>query len=119
MLHNRVRLSQTTSGRLDRVSKRLGIRKNLLCRVALLYSLEKGRIEETGSVETDGLEFNLSTLFGSFTGVFVDMINIVQPDSNDETWTNYANIHIERGVDYLQSNASSLRDISALFRGVK
>lgn len=116
MLHNRVRLSQTTSGRLDRVSKKLGIRKNLLCRVALLYSLEKGKIDNADIPETDGLEFNLSTLFGTFTGVFVDMINTVQSNSSDETWTDYANIHIERGVNHLQSNVSNLRDLSSLFR---
>ena len=115
MLHNRVRLSQTASGRLDRVSKRLGIRKNLLCRVALLLSLEKGEIDLQDKIETDGLEFNLSTLFGSFTGVFVDMINIVQPDSSDDTWANYANIHIERGADFLQTNIKNTEDLSSLF----
>ena len=115
MLHNRVRLSQTTSGKLDRVSKRLGVRKNLLCRVALLYSLEEGGLDPNNSIETDGLEFNLSTLFGSFSGVFVDMIKLVQPDCTNESWTDYANMHIERGVEFLVVKIKTTQALSSLF----
>ncbi len=108
MLPNRMRISKVATDNLKILKGRTGLTPNIVCRMALLVSLEDGARGGQRSIEQVGSEFNGSTLFGEF-GLFFDAL-IQQVHGKLDTKQSAAVIasHIDDGLERLRKSRSLL-----------
>lgn len=107
MLPKRLRISKAATDNLKMLKSRTGLTPNLICRMALLLSLEEGpSAGERGAVHELGSEFNAPTLFGEFAFLFEAMLRQVhgQLDSKDCTLAIIG--HIDNGLERLRKSRS-------------
>lgn len=100
--------------------QRTGLTPNLLCRMAIMLSLEEGPIGNAPPPDEDGSEFNAYTLTGEYSGLFAAMIRLVEeglnpgePLANSELLQRLRG-HIHRGVGTLSVRVKSPGDIFGL-----
>ncbi|WP_264753781.1 DNA sulfur modification protein DndE [Acinetobacter venetianus] len=84
------------------LKQRTGLTPNLLCRIALMMSLEEGALGNIPLPNEDGSEFNAYTLTGDNTDLFLSLLRYVE-DNIDEPLENKVLLdrmrgHIHRGV---------------------
>lgn len=100
----KLKLSEETSKHLEYLSKRLGLRRNVVCRLAIGRSLtEKESVGTMNPKDSNGYEFNRYTLTGEYDSVFKALI--VQHERKKmhdaEYFAKYLRNHIERGINML------------------
>ena len=100
----RLKISEETSKRLEYLSKRLGLRRNIVCRLAIGRSLaENESVKTVDPKDSNGYEFNRYTLTGEYDSIFKALI--IQHEKkwvhDAEYFTKYLRNHIERGVNLL------------------
>ncbi len=115
----KLKISGDATSRLRSIRQRTGITPNLLCRIAVMLSLEEGPVA-TPAPDEDGQEFNAYTLTGDYNGLIGAMLKFVEEDegrsgplSNDELLARFR-AHIHRGVGTLSVRAKSPADIGRL-----
>lgn len=120
MRYVKLNASTDASSRLRSLQQRTGLTPNLLCRIAVMLSLEAGPIGTVRAPDDKGREFNSYTLTGELTGVIGAMVRFVEesegggePLPNDELVHRFA-AHIHRGVGLLSVRAKSPADILRL-----
>lgn len=74
MSFNRIQISQDATNRIRLLKGRIGLRPNILCRFALLYSLNEPRIPNPADYDKDGMEFNRYTLTGEWDSFFIALL---------------------------------------------
>jgi len=116
MQYSKLRISTDASGKLRSLRQRIGITPNLLCRYALLMSLEDGPIGNTPVPDDDGQEFNAYTLTGDQTQFFLATISYVEDPSGrkkltEERILELLRSHIHRGVGALAVRLKSPADL--------
>ena len=74
MSFNRIQISQDATYRIRQLKGRTGLRPNILCRFALLYSLNEPRIPNPVDSDKDGMEFNRYTLTGEWDSFFIALL---------------------------------------------
>ena len=105
-MSNRLKISKESSKKLEYLSKRLGLRRNVVCRLAVGRSLAvKESVESFKPKDSAGFEFNRYTLTGEHDYVFKALV--VQHEgrrlSDNEYFSKYFRRHIERGIELLYS----------------
>lgn len=119
MQFTRLWVGQLTSGQLSHLT-RMGIRPNLLCRIAFCLSLREPDVPDP-ILYDDGQvrEFNRSTLLGQWDILFVSLLkeylrrNGLDPEQDLE---GHFRAHICRGVRLLTARFSRLSDLGDIIR---
>ena len=120
MRFSKLRISTDATSRLRTIRQRTGLTPNLLCRVAIMLSLEEGPVGETRAADEQGQEFNGYTLTGDYNGMIGALLRFVEETegdagalANDELLRRLQS-HIHRGVATLSVRAKSPADLSRL-----
>lgn len=121
MQFTRIWVGQQTDGQLRNLT-RLGIRPNLICRLAFCLSLREPDTPDL-SLYDDGQvrEFNRSTLLGQWDPLFVCLLKEYQrshaldPECDLE---DHFRAHISRGVRLMSTRLSKLSDIGDLLKTI-
>jgi DNA sulfur modification protein DndE len=101
---SKLKLSKAASDKVDLLSNRLDIRRNIVCRLAVGRSLREPKsVRSLKPANDDGREFNRYTLTGDFDPIFKALI--VQHEAkkvNDrEYFAVFLRNHIENGINLL------------------
>ena len=100
-MSNRLKISKESSKKLEYLSKRLGLRRNVVGRSLAV----KESVESFKPKDSAGFEFNRYTLTGEHDYVFKALV--VQHEgrrlSDNEYFSKYFRRHIERGIELLYS----------------
>ena len=107
---DKLKLSKRSSEYLNFLSVRLNLKRNLICRIAICVSLNSNEpVSESIENDTDGYEFNKSTVIGPDEVLFKALSSFVQKKPSD---SNFFNIvirnHIERGLEKLFENYQTI-----------
>lgn len=121
MRFNKLKISTDATSRLRALRQRTGLTPNLLCRAAVMLSLEEGAVGKIARPDENGQEFNAYTLTGDYNDLFGALLRYVEeteagladPLDNDELLARFRS-HIHRGVATLSVRAKSPADISRL-----
>jgi DNA sulfur modification protein DndE len=106
MLPKRLRISKAATDNLKMLKGRTGITPNLICRMALLLSLEDGPRGGRNLVEAVGSEFNAPTLFGEFGFLFEALIRQVHGKVDTKQCAAIIISHIDDGLARLRKSRS-------------
>lgn len=102
MLPKRLHVSKASADALKLLKARTGITPNILCRMALLLSLESGRSKGRRKTDQEGNEFNAPTLFGEFAPIFRALIFEVHGKLDAKETADVIASHIEDGLVHLR-----------------
>jgi DNA sulfur modification protein DndE len=123
MLPNRLRISKQATDSLRLLKSRTGLTPNLLCRAALVISLEEGASAGERQTDLEGSELNLGTLFGDNVGVYECLIRQVHGNVEGRTLNVLIAAHVDSGIDLLKKSRSLgdfvRHSVGTLDRGVK
>ena len=110
-MKNRLKLSEKATKQLINLSKKLDVRRNIICRLAVGKSLtiEKS-VKDFKTEDSKGLEFNRTTLTGDQDLIFKSLILQHEKNPIDEEiyFPQYFRNHIERGLDILSSEYTKI-----------
>ncbi len=114
----RLRLSTSTSNRLKSLKGRTGLTPNVLCRLALCYSLADKHPAEQAHGDLNGLELNRSTLFGEREEVYLALLRLRKADDGMRgDLEDVVRTHVARGVSLLAARLRSIADVVDLLPG--
>lgn len=120
MHYSKLKISKDATSRLRSLRQRTELTPNLLCRFALMLSLEEGPIGPVAPPDEAGMEFNAYTLTGELNGLFAAAIRAVEEAAGEDApLTNEAMLerlrgHIHRGVGTLSVRLRSPADVLRL-----
>jgi DNA sulfur modification protein DndE len=118
--YSKLKISEDATSKLRFLRNRTGLTPNLLCRVALMLSLDEGPIGHRAPPDEDGSEFNAYTLTGEYGALFAALLRWVEEGPlSEEPMDNAALLdrlrgHIHRGVGTLSVRAKSPADVLRL-----
>lgn len=119
---NKLKISEKNSEKLDDLSKRLYIRRNIVCRLAIGRSIAEEDFEEdffnNEFQDSDGYEFNLYTLTGEYDKYYKALIVQAHGKNiSDEDYSKkYLKEHIERGIALLFKEYQRVRSRTTFFK---
>jgi DNA sulfur modification protein DndE len=119
MLPKRLRISQPATETLKILKARTGLTPNIVCRVALLISLEAGAKGGKRRPDQGGSEFNAPTLFGEHGNVFDALILQVHGYLNQKDLVDTIVSHIDDGLALLKKSKNLLEFIEHCGSGVR
>lgn len=117
MHYSKLKISSDATSKLRFLRNRTGLTPNLLCRFALMLSLEEGPLGNMPAPDEEGSEFNAYTLTGEYGGLFAALIRWVEEGENPERPLDNNTLlarlrgHIHRGVGTLSVRARSTSDL--------
>lgn len=120
MHYNKLKISADATSKLRSLRQRTGLTPNLLCRLAIMLSLEEGAVGAIPPPDEEGAEFNAYTLNGEYGALFTALLRWVEegplPDEplDDTELLGRFRAHIHRGVGTLSVRAKSALDILRL-----
>lgn len=119
MRFTKLKISADAESRLRSLRQRTGLTPNLLCRMAIMLSLEEGAVGAGTITDEGGNEFNAYTLTGDHNGLIVAMLRLVEEEAAgrslpDEELLSRLRAHIHRGVATLSVRAKSPADVALL-----
>lgn len=120
MHYSKLRISGDATSKLRSLRQRTGLTPNLLCRIALMTSLEEVPLGGARAPDEDGSEFNAYTLTGEYGAMFAALLRWVEegPISDealeDDELLKRLRGHIHRGVGTLSVRAKSPADVLRL-----
>jgi len=110
---NKLKISTENSKQLEFLSNRLGLRRNIICRLAIGRSLnEPASVSKYKPTDNAGTEFNRYTITGDLDDIYKALV--IQHEkkrmTDDEYFAKFLRNHIERGVgilytEYLKVNS--------------
>jgi DNA sulfur modification protein DndE len=119
MLPKRIRISQSSFETLKILKARTGLTPNIICRVALLISLEAGAEGGRRSLDQSGSEFNAPTLFGEYGNLFDALILQVHGYLPSKDLIEAIVSHIDDGLAPLKKSKTLLDFIEHCGSGVR
>lgn len=108
MLPRRMRISKNATDNLKVLKGRTGVTPNLICRMALLSSLQEGVRGGMNAPELLGSEFNLPTLFGEYVEAFEALIRHLHGDLDAKKCASVVASHIDNGLLKLRKSKTLL-----------
>ena len=114
MRFSKLRISAEATSKIRSLRQRAGLRPNLLCRIALMLSLEEGSASSRPVPPEDGMEFNRYTLTGDHDALFVAALRLVEGERPDEELVALLRTHIHEGVGRLSVRVKRPVDVAAL-----
>jgi DNA sulfur modification protein DndE len=118
--YSKLKISADATSKLRSLRQRTGLTPNLLCRIALMLSLEEGPIGHAPAPDEDGSEFNAYTLTGDYGALFSALLRWVEEGPSPEEPMDNGSLlarlrgHIHRGVGTLSVRAKSPSDLLRL-----
>lgn len=113
MLPNRFRISKSATDTLKLLKMRTGVTPNILCRMALMLSLEEGISRGEQAVDLEGSEFNAPTLFGEHAQIYECFIRQVHGALDARQYNLVVASHVDNGLELLK-RCRSLLDLTQL-----
>jgi len=113
MLPNRFRISKSATDTLKLLKMRTGVTPNILCRIALMLSLEEGVSRGEQAPDLDGSEFNAPTLFGEHAQVYECFIQQIHGMLDARQYNLVVASHVDNGLELLK-RCKTLLDLSQL-----
>jgi DNA sulfur modification protein DndE len=110
MLPKRLHISQGATDKLRILKGRTGLTPNIICRIALVLSLNDGAKGGKRKTDMSGSEFNIATLFGEQAGVFEALLKQVHGLLDHKLVGQIIASHIDDGLQRL-TKAKSLIDL--------
>lgn len=119
MHYSKLKISKDATSRLRSLKQKTHITPNLLCRYALMQSLEDGPLGDIPLPDQDGQEFNAYTLTGELTELLLALVRSVEEQEgqrklSDEALMARVRGHIHRGVGSLSVRVKSPSDLIML-----
>ena len=119
MRFTKLKISSDAESRLRSLRQRTGLTPNLLCRMAMMLSLNEGPVGAFTATDEGGNEFNAYTLTGDYNGLITAMLRLVEEEAEgrripDEELLVRLRAHIHRGVATLSVRAKSPADVALL-----
>lgn len=111
---NRIRISKEATNKLRMLKARTGVTPNLLCRMALCYSLNNERISNLVPSDEEGQEFNRFTLTGEYDSYFVALVKerCIQDGLDPEKeFINQFKRHLNHGIMVISVRIKDLPDM--------
>lgn len=108
MLPKRVRVSSLSADIMKILKARTGLTPNIVCRAALILSLDAGPARGKKKVDQLGSELNATTLFGEFGSLFEALILQTHGNLNPKEMMEVITSHIEDGLVHLRKSRSLL-----------
>ena len=110
---DKLKLTKETADKLNFLSTRLNMRRNVICRIAIGMSFSQSTpVEDHLIGDTQGYEFNRATVMGSEEYIFMAIATHIQGHtlSEDIFFNVIVRNHIERGIaklleDYERTNS--------------
>jgi DNA sulfur modification protein DndE len=98
-----------------------GLTPNLLCRIALVLSLDEGSAQGLSAPDEDGQELNRYTLTGEHDAVYTALLRFVEEAGEGESLSDEVLLirlrsHIHRGLNALAVRAKSPLELTRLAR---
>jgi DNA sulfur modification protein DndE len=117
--YSKLKISKDATSRLRSIKQKTHITPNLLCRYALMQSLEDGPLGDIPLPDQDGQEFNAYTLTGELTELLLALVRSVEervgePALSDDALMARVRGHIHRGVGSLSVRVKSPSDLVML-----
>lgn len=103
-MSNKLKISKEISTQLNRLSTKLGLRRNIICRLAVGRSLaKKHSVKDFHPKDSLGYEFNRYTLTGDYDEIFKALITQHERRkvTDHQYFSKYLINHIERGIELL------------------
>lgn len=100
----RIKISNNASERLECLSRKLDLRRNIVCRLAIGRSLKHNEpLNKYKLRDSNGFEFNRYTITGEYDTIYKALVIQYKGEKiNDrEYFLTYIRKHIERGVQIL------------------
>ncbi len=113
MLPNRFRISKSATDALQLLKNNTGVTPNILCRLALMLSLEEGASRGEQTPDLEGSEFNTPTLFGENALIYECFIRQVHGTLDARQYNLVVASHVDNGLQLLK-RCKSLLDLSQL-----
>lgn len=113
MLPNRFRISKASTEALKILKARTGVTPNIACRIALMLSLERGRIGGEREVDLEGAELYTHTLLGEATQIYEYFLRQVHGHVDPKKINHIVASHIESGTEELKK-IKNLLDLCTL-----
>ena len=110
MLPNRVHISKRATDQLKAIKGRTGVTPNIVCRMALILSLEENHKANADTTDLNGSEFNLSTLFGEAGLLYEALMRQFHGNLSPKEAQLVLAAHIDNGIDKLK-RAKSVGDL--------
>jgi DNA sulfur modification protein DndE len=120
MHYSKLKISSDATSKLRSIRQRTGITPNLLCRMAIMISLEEGPLGGAAIPDEDGSEFNAYTLMGEYGALIAALLRWVEEGQTgevelpDDVLLDRLRGHIHRGVGSLAVRAKSPTDLLRL-----
>ena len=120
MHYSKLKISSDATSKLRSLRQRTGITPNLLCRMAIMISLEEGPLGGAAIPDEDGSEFNAYTLTGEYGALIAALLRWVEEGQTGEVelpndvLLDRMRGHIHRGVGTLAVRAKSPTDLLRL-----
>lgn len=114
---SRVKFGVETTKRLQMLKSRTGLTPNILCRIALCYSLNDPRVPSKPINDGAGQEIARHTLFGEYDYLYMALIKercITDCLDPDNELADYLDSHLERGIIGVFSRVKHISDIRNL-----
>ncbi len=113
MFPNRIRISKGASDQLKLIKQRTGVTPNVLCRMAIMLSLKRDSVIKRSDTKLDGLEFNISTLFGEYVPLYECLLRQFHGALEQKEFEVLLAAHVDDGIMVLKA-ARSLSDLTHL-----
>src|SRR5262249_31670116 len=120
MHYSKLKISSDATSKLRALRQRTGLTPNLLCRLAIMASLEEGPLGSLPVPDEEGSEFNAYTLTGEYGALFAGLLRWVEENQSTEQEIDNDNLltrlrgHIHRGVGTLSVRIKSPADVLRL-----
>jgi DNA sulfur modification protein DndE len=120
MHFSKLKISADATSKLRSLRQRTGITPNLLCRMAIMISLEEGPLGGAAIPDEDGSEFNAYTLTGEYGALFAALLRWVEEGAGggtelpNDVLLDRMRGHIHRGVGTLAVRSKSPADLLRL-----
>ena len=120
MHYSKLKISSDATSKLRWLRQRTSLTPNLLCRIAIMTSLEEGPIGNALPPDEAGSEFNAYTLTGEYGALIAGLLRWVEEGPapiaplEDDVLLARLRGHIHRGVGTLSVRAKSPLDILKL-----
>ena len=108
MLPKRLRISKSATDTLKMLKSRTGLTPNVVCRVALVMSLERGKRGGESHPDQIGSEFNATTFFGEFALAFEALLTQVHGKLDAKTSAIVISSHVDSGLEILRKSRTLL-----------
>lgn len=118
--YSKLKISADATSKLRTLRQRTGLTPNLLCRIAIMISLEEGPIRGAQIPDENGSEFNAYTLTGEYSTLFSAFLRWREEGANpakpldDDELVRLLRAHISRGIGTLSVRAKSPVDLLQL-----